>query len=358
MGKIGSQVKTSATDPTTRVFAILHFSGSKIDIPTILLKNLKKFLTTNQKNINDYHYHKQGDQLTIPLKLAIFFFFLCGILASESLVALAQGIIPSQTPSQEEPVQPETNPLQGTDEPPPLDMDRGIVRSLNIEESWVENAFYIHSINADNLSSGNTWSLSGELDFAFNSWIGGELDFPVLLMNYPIGSGPSDFGPIALGLRVVPYQTGSEVSREAAILSIEVEGNLWPTPQVRNFPGQGDSVTPEFLWAYRYHRVYFQGITGYTIPAGPGSIANPFFQTSAGRTWEQVWALQIEADWNGALPLSNGQVSQGVTIIPEVAYMPFGDRWLNEVGEGVSVYGSMGPQPTTYFMTEIEFNGL
>jgi hypothetical protein len=240
----------------------------------------------------------------------------------------------------------------------PLDLDRGVVRSLNIEESWVENAFYIHSINADALTKGNNWSLSGELDFAFNSWIGGELDFPLLLLTYPLGSGQASLGPVSFGLRAVSYQTGSEVSRKAAILSVEVEGNLWPTPEIRSFPGQGNSFTPELLWAFRYHRTYFQGITGYTVPVGAGAIANPFFQVSVGRTWEQLWALQLEVDANGAIPITNGQVSSGVTVIPEIAYMPFGDLWLNEIGEGLSTYGNMGPQPTTYFMMEYEFRGI
>lgn len=236
----------------------------------------------------------------------------------------------------------------------PLDLDRGIVRSLNIEESWVENAFYIHSINADILSRGNTWTLSGEMDFAFNTWLGGELDFPVFLMNYPLGEGPSGFGPISLGLRVVPYQTGTEVSREAAILSFEVEGNLWPTPQAQNFPGEGNAITPELLWAFRYHRVYLQGITGNTIPTGIGAIADPFFEISIGRTFDQIVALQIEADANGSIPLSNGRVAPMLTFIPEIAYMPYGDLWLNEIGEGLTTYGSLGPQPTTYFMMEFE----
>ena len=246
------------------------------------------------------------------------------------------------------------NSPQELDFPPPLDLDRGIVRSLNIEESWVENALYLHSVNADNLSRGNMWTLSGEMDFALNDWLGGELDFPVLLMTYPLGQAPSGFGPITLGLRIVPFQTGTEVSREAAILSMEVEGNLWPTPQTLNFPGQGNSVTPELLWAYRYHRVFFQGITGYTIPEGIGAIANPFFEISVGRTFEQTIALQIEADANGAIPLSIGRVAPTLTFIPEVAYMPYGDLWLNEIGEGLTIYGSLGPQPTTYFMMEFE----
>ena len=247
-----------------------------------------------------------------------------------------------------------TNPPQNSLFSIPLDLDRRIVRSLNIEESWVKKAFYIHSINADDLSQGKGWTLSGEMDFAFNAWFGGELDFPVLLMTYPLGQGPSGFGPITLGLRAVPYQTGTEVSREAAIISLEVEGNFWPTPQVKNFPGQGNSVTPELLWAYRYHRVYFQGITGDTLPTGLGAIANPFFEISVGRTFEQILALQIEADANGAIPLVNGKVVPTLTFIPEIAYMTFGDLWLNEIGEGLTTNGSLGHQPTTYFMMEFE----
>ncbi len=247
-----------------------------------------------------------------------------------------------------------TNPPQDSLFSIPLDLDRRIVRSLNIEESWVKKAFYIHSINADDLSQGKGWTLSGEMDFAFNAWFGGKLDFPVLLMTYPLGQGPSGFGPITLGLRAVPYQTGTEVSREAAIISLEVEGNFWPTPQVKNFPGQGNSVTPELLWAYRYHRVYFQGITGDTLPTGLGAIANPFFEISVGRTFEQILALQIEADANGAIPLVNGKVVPTLTFIPEIAYMPFGDLWLNEIGEVLTTNGSLGHQPTTYFMMEFE----
>ena len=247
-----------------------------------------------------------------------------------------------------------TNPPQDSLFSIPLDLDRRIVRSLNIEESWVKKAFYIHSINADDLSQGKGWTLSGEMDFAFNAWFGGELDFPVLLMTYPLGQGPSGFGPITLGLRAVPYQTGTEVSREAAIISLEVEGNFWPTPQVKNFPGQGNSVTPELLWAYRYHRVYFQGITGDTLPTGLGAIANPFFEISVERTFEQILALQIEADANGAISLVNGKVVPTLTFIPEIAYMPFGDLWLNEIGEGLTTNGSLGHQPTTYFMMEFE----
>ncbi len=284
------------------------------------------------------------------LKILGKYFKLFGILW---MVLLGQPAI-SIADSPQLAVGPGTNPPQDSSFPMPLDLDRGIVRSLNIEESWVENAFYIHSVNADDLSRGNGWILSGEMDFAFNAWFGGELDFPVLLMTYPLGQGPSGFGPITLGLRAVPYQTGTEVSREAAIVSMEVEGNFWPTPQIQNFPGQGNSVTPELLWAYRYHRVYFQGITGYTIPTGMGAIANPFFEISVGRTFEQTLALQVEADANGAIPLSNTKVVPTLTFIPEIAYMPFGDLWLNEVGEGLTTYGSLGPQPTTYFMMEFE----
>jgi len=303
---------------------------------------------------NGNHFQIGGTMLGCSVKICFF-----SLMAGVSLV-LAPMSVGAETMGSPSGGLPPSSSESGSDsvEPTLLDLDRGIVRSLNIEESWVENAFYIHSVNADALTTGNSWSLSGEMDFAFNAWIGGEVDFPLLLLTYPLGSGPAGLGPVSFGLRAVTYQTGSEVSRKAAILSVEVEGNLWPTPQIRSFPGMGNSFTPELLWAFRYHRAYFQGITGYTVPVGAGALANPFFQVSAGRTWEQLWALQIEADMNGAIPLANGQVSRGVAVIPEIAYMPFGDLWLNEIGEGVSIYGNMGPQPTTYFMMEYEFRGI
>jgi hypothetical protein len=293
---------------------------------------------------------KEGSTLkTFPASF-IFFFILS--LCAQSFLGFSLAAASAQ--------QENTPVLSATDTTslPLLDLDRGIVRSLNIEESWVENAFYIHSVNADDLSRGNGWTLSGEMDFAFNSWFGGELDFPVLLTTYPLGQGPSGLGPLTLGFRVVPYQTGTEVSREAAILSFEVETNIWPTPQFSNFPGEGNSVSPELLWAFRYHRLHLQGITGYTLPTGIGAIANPFFMVSAGRSFKQILALQMEADINGAMPLTGGKVATMVTVLPEIAYMPYGDRWLNEVGEGFTTYGSMGPQPTTYFMMEFELGLL
>ncbi len=238
-----------------------------------------------------------------------------------------------------------------------LDPDRGIVRSVHIEEAWVENAFYIHSVNQDNLSSGHEWDLSGELDFAFNSWLGGEFDFPVFLQTYPLGQGMSSFGPITLGLRAVAIQSGSDVSRLAGILSFEVEGTWWPTPQTQSFPGVGNELTPEVLWAFRYHRVYFQGITGYEMPVSEGAVADYFFRTSVGRTWENIWATQIQFDFNSALLTPSGQTMRGFSLIPEVAYFPFGDKLLGEIGEGISVYGPSGLQPTTYALVEYEFRG-
>ncbi len=241
---------------------------------------------------------------------------------------------------------------------PYLDLDRGIVRSVQIEEAWVENAIYLNSANENDLSGGHGWELSAEIDFAFNAWLGGEIDFPVFLLTYPLGQGPAAFGPVTVGLRVVPFQTGTEVSRQAFILSFEVEGNWWGTPQFANFPGVGNSVTPEMLAAWRYHHIYFQGISGYTVPLGFGAVANTFLDASVGRTWQHVWATQVEIDSNSAVLTSTGQTVPGFSVIPELAYMPFGDIFLNEIGEGLSVYGHAGPQPTTYFMMEYEFHGL
>ncbi|MHB1604769.1 MAG: hypothetical protein ACYCTV_00020 [Leptospirales bacterium] len=277
---------------------------------------------------------------------------------SESTVSAPIAV--SGTP---EPVRiPDTAPLSSGQSSgdffPVLDLDRGIVRSVHLEEAWVENAVYLHSINEDNLSAGHSWQISGEMDFAFNQWLGGELDFPVVLMTYPLGQGPAAFGPITLGLRVVPFQIGSEVSRQAGILSFELEGSWWGTPQSASFPGIGDSVTPEILGAWRYHHVYFQGITGYTVPVGFGEVGNTFLRTSIGRTFQHVWAIQLQDDVNTALLTPTGQVVPGFSVIPELAYMPFGDLFLNEVGEGMSVYGHTGPQPTTYFLMEYEFRGF
>jgi hypothetical protein len=240
---------------------------------------------------------------------------------------------------------------------PPPDPDRGIVRSVHLEEAWVENAFYIHSVNQDQLSPGQEWSLSGEFDFAFNRWFGGEFDFPVFLLTYPLGRGDASFGPITLGIRAVAFQSGSDVSRTAGILSFEVEGEWWATPQFRSFPGVGNELAPEMLWAFRYHRVYFQGIDGYAMPLSEGAVSNTFLRTSAGRSWENFWATQVQFDFNSAVVTPSGTTVRGFSMIPEVAYFPFGDALLGEIGEGISIYGPAGVQPTTYALLEIEFRG-
>ena len=240
---------------------------------------------------------------------------------------------------------------------PPPDPDRGIVRSVHLEEAWVENAFYIHSVNQDQLSPGQEWSLSGEFDFAFNRWFGGEFDFPVFLLTYPLGRGGASFGPITLGIRAVAFQSGSDVSRTAGILSFEVEGEWWATPQFRSFPGVGNELAPEMLWAFRYHRVYFQGIDGYAMPLSEGAVSNTFLRTSAGRSWENFWATQVQFDFNSAVVTPSGTTVRGFSMIPEVAYFPFGDALLGEIGEGISIYGPAGVQPTTYALLEIEFRG-
>lgn len=317
----------------------------------------------------------KGGRLSLKILLRLFFQD-CIVLFAFFWIypSTVQAMDPSEVPSgPASPVSAVAGPSESSQEPvtgsPPLqtndggntlvylDPDRGIVRSVHIEEAWVENAFYIHSVNQDNLSSGHEWDLSGELDFAFNSWLGGEFDFPVFLLTYPLGQGMSSFGPITLGLRAVAVQGGSDVSRLAGILSFEVEGTWWPPPQAQSFPGVGNELTPEVLWAFRYHRVYFQGITGYEMPISEGAVANYFFRTSIGRTWENIWATQVQFDFNSALLTTSGQTMRGFSLIPEVAYFPFGDKLLGEIGEGISVYGPSGIQPTTYALVEYEFGG-
>lgn len=86
-------------------------------------------------------------------------------------------------------------------------------------------------------------------------------------------------------------------------------------------------------------------------------MANTFCRTSTGRSWENVWATQIQVDFNSAVVTPSGTTVLGFSLIPEVAYFPFGDALLGEIGEGVSVYGPAGIQPTTYALLEIEFQG-
>jgi len=244
-------------------------------------------------------------------------------------------------------------PLAAEDGPKtePVDPARGMTRSLNIEEAWVENAAYVFSNLDNDLSAGHAWELMGEWDFAFNPMFGGELDFPEVTMQQPLGNAPSTLAPVALGFRFVPLQFGTPESDMAGVLGIEAEGAYWFSPQYDNFPGLGNSLTLEAMGGWRAGKVFLQGLGGYTSNLGQGAVSGGFVNVGLGWSMIPQWTPQFEVDFNDTTLLDDGSVGTQWTLLPQIGFQS--GEWTLEVGEEFGfVQNAFQPDTATILMIE------
>ena len=232
-----------------------------------------------------------------------------------------------------------------------VDPARGMTRPLNVEEAWVENAAYFVTTVDDHVSPGNQISLAGEGDFAVNSSIGGEVDFPLFVYQHPLGSGPKTFGPMALGLRDVVVAKGTPDSPTAVVLSIEAEGQYWLHPQYADFPGLGNSVTGEALGGYRREATMVQFETGYTQPIGRGAVSGWFGNVAFGRNLSHGLTPQLEFDFNTNSLLEDGRAVLGGAVVPQIGWQ--WREWFFSVGESLGwAHGQHGLAPATQLLIE------
>lgn len=205
----------------------------------------------------------------------------------------------------------------------------GMTRALNIEEAWVENAAYVFAMTDNSLAAGRTVELEGEADFAFSDRLGGEVDFPQLMLRQPLGHAASVLGPVALGLRYVPLRFGTADSARAGLAAVELEGALAPASSP-SFPDLGNSGTAEVLGGLRFGRVSVQGLYGATRALGRSGTSGWFGNTSIAFHLGSAFSPQIEVDFGGDIPADDRAGAIRSAFIPELGFQT--GVWTLEAG--------------------------
>jgi hypothetical protein len=210
------------------------------------------------------------------------------------------------------------------------DVSLGITRVINIDEASIETAFYLISSIDNDFSGSHLVNLEFESTFAFNKISGLELDFPQILLQQPLGQGPSALGPINLGFRYVYYQFGTADSGSSGIFSLEPLVNYWASPNDQ-FPGIGDSFELEALGGLRLGKVFLQGNYGYNTALDSKALNGWFANTALGCSLDSHWLAQVEADFNGNTFLGDGSLGTQWTLVPQIGFKT--GNWLFELGE-------------------------
>jgi len=235
------------------------------------------------------------------------------------------------------------------------DPDQGMSRAWNIEEPWIENAFYIYASRDNDNAAGNALNLSGERDVAFSRRWGAEIDAPGLMAKEPLGKGPSALAPIAVGIKYAPWQWGSDDDDSAGVIDFEIEGAWWPNPQPQNFPGTGSSLTEQVLIGLRRSSHWLQGQYAISQRLGADARSGWSANTAIGQRLNETWSLQMEVDLNRTSVDANGATTMGIAWIPQVSAQ-IGHAWVVVVGESFSRVGQSGYTGTTNLMFEYRFD--
>jgi len=264
--------------------------------------------------------------------------FIVNILLPRMRLVLLAGLVAGPLWAGNEPV-----PASGESEDDPA---LGMTRALNIEEAWVENAAYVFAMTDNSLAAGRTVELEGEADFAFSDRVGGEVDFPQVMLRQPLGHAASMLGPVALGLRYVPVRFGTANSGSAGLAAIELEGALAPATSP-SFPDVGNSGTAEVLGGIRYGRLSVQGLYGVTRAVGHAGTSGWFANTSLAVHLGPAFSPQVEVDFGGDLPADDRAGAIRSAFIPELGYQT--GAWTLEAGMEV---GATWDQSVSILMVE------
>ena len=236
------------------------------------------------------------------------------------------------------------------------DPDQGMSRAWNIEEPWIENAFYIYASRDNENATGRAVSLSGERDIAFSRRWGAEIDAPGVMATEPLGKGAVAMAPIAVGLKYAPWQWGSDDDDSAGVIDFEIEGAWWPRPQPQNFPGTGSSLTEQVLIGLRQSSRWLQGQYAISQRLGADARSGWSANTAIGQRLNRIWSVQMEVDLNRTSVDANGATTMSVAWIPQVSAQ-IGHAWEVVVGESFTrIGGQSGYTGTTNLMFEYRFD--
>ena len=229
------------------------------------------------------------------------------------------------------------------------DVDDFITKPIGIEESWLENSGYLYAQASHDQPSSLT--LAPEIEGRFSDRIGMELDLPEFSANFPLGRGSSALGPAAFGLKFAALHECNPAKGEATLVTFEVEGQYSP----KKLSGEGNSVSPQVMWAQLWYPWFTQGEAGYTQQVGNGVTNGWFINTSLGRAIHGVYAVQLEVEGDNQLVMANGQRGYEGYLMPQVAYH-VGSKWLFALGEQIEKQqGNRSTSWSTWGMLEREF---
>ncbi len=229
------------------------------------------------------------------------------------------------------------------------DVDDFVTKAIGIEEPWLENSGYIYAQASRDEPSSLT--LAPEIEGRFSDRIGLEFDLPEFSANFPLGRSPSALGPTALGLKFAALHECNPERGEATLVTFEVEGQYSPA----KLSGEGNSVSPQVMWAQLWYPWFTQGEAGYTQQVGKGVTNGWFVNTSLGRAIHGVYAVQLEVEGDNQLTMANGQRGLEGYLMPQVAYH-VSPKWLIAIGEQAEKQqGAHETKWSTWGMLEREF---
>lgn len=236
------------------------------------------------------------------------------------------------------------------------DPDQGMSRALNIEEPWIENAYYIYASRDNENATGHAVNLGGERDLAFSRRWGAEIDAPGVMATTPLGKGATALAPLAVGLKYAPWQWGSDADDLAGIIDFEVERAWWPRPQPQHFPGTGSSMTEQVLIGLRQSSRWLQGQYAVTQRLGADARSGWSANSAVGQRLSPIWSVQLELDLNRTSVDANGATTMGMAWVPQISAQ-IGHAWEVVAGESFArVGGQPGYTGTTNVMFEYRFD--
>ena len=229
------------------------------------------------------------------------------------------------------------------------DPDRGMKRTLGIEEAWVENAVYLSTVRDNNANQGHSWNFGIEWDNVISGDWGSEIDAPGILAQQPLGRAPSSLAPVTAGLKYAPISWGDDDSEESGVIGFELEGSWWASPQPVNFPGVGSSVAEQVLVATRRGRYSFQGAYGVSQRAGADARSGWFASNAIGAKISEEWVIQMEVDFNRTSVDSFGNTAVARIVTPQVGWQ-INPAWQLVMGESFSRVGALNSVMTNLLL--------
>jgi len=236
------------------------------------------------------------------------------------------------------------------------DPDQGMSRAWNIEEPWIENAYYFYASRDNDASSGHALNANVERDMAFSRQWGAEIDAPGLMATDPLGKGTVAPGPTNLGIKYAPWQWGDAGTDSAGVIDMELEGGWWAKPKPLSFPGVGSNITGQVLIGLRRSSRWFQGQYAITRRLGADARNGWSANSAIGQRFTDIWSIQMELDINHTSVNNSGATRLGITWTPQISAQ-IGHEWVMLIGESFArIGGQAGYTSTTNVLFEYRFD--